>query len=84
MLISDVLLSCNILNNDVIHIMKSIYILMGFFLGLSSFINAQENKESMFDFSSNIKTKNKEKLNESPYAMFGDTTIVLKRSMKEI
>lgn len=83
MLISDVLLSCNILNNDVIYIMKSIYILMGFFLGLSSFINAQENnaqenKESMFDFSSNIKTKNKEKLNESPYAMFGDTTIILK------
>lgn len=58
--------------------MKSIYILIGFFLVLSNLINAQENKESMFDFISNIETKKKEKLSDSPYAIFGDNTTVLK------
>lgn len=32
----------------------------------------------MFDFTSNVETKKKEKLNDSPYAIFGDNTTVLK------
>lgn len=42
-------------------------------------INAQENvNESVFDFTSKVEIKKKEKLNESPYAIFGDNTPVLR------
>ncbi len=45
----------------------------------TSYLNAQENMdESIFDFTSTIQTKKKEKLNDSPYAVFGDNTTVLK------
>lgn len=59
--------------------MKNTIILLGFLICAVSYVNAQENiDESMFDFTSKTKMKKKEKLNDSPYAMFGDNTTVLK------
>lgn len=59
--------------------MKNTIILLGFLICAVSYANAQQNNdESMFDFTSKTKMKKKEKLNDSPYAMFGDNTIVLK------
>lgn len=59
--------------------MKNTIILLSLLICSASYINAQETTdESMFDFTSKAKVKKKEKLNDSPYAMFGDNTTVLK------
>jgi RHS repeat-associated protein len=59
--------------------MKNTIILLSFLIYSASYINAQDTiSESMFDFTSKAKVKKKEKLNDSPYAMFGDNTTVLK------
>jgi hypothetical protein len=59
--------------------MKNTIIFLGFLICATYYINAQENiDESVFDFSSKTKIQKKDKLTDSPYAIFGDNTTVLK------
>lgn len=56
--------------------MKTIFLLLSILICTLPYINAQET--SVFDFNSTIETKKRDKLSESPYALFGDNTAVLK------
>jgi len=62
--------------------MKNIIILLSFLICSTTQIEAQDahefNDGAIFDFTSEAKIKRKEKLNDSPYALFGDNTTVLK------
>lgn len=55
--------------------MKNIILTIGCLLIFSPLSHAQDN--SVFDFESQIEVRKKEKLVQSPYAMFGDNTAVL-------
>jgi len=58
--------------------MKNILLILGFTC-IITYIQAQEIEDYIFfDYVSSMEIKKNEKINESPYAMFGDNTTVLK------
>lgn len=65
--------------------MKHILLILSLIIISFITIKAQESDQnrSSFDYSSTIEVKKKAKLNDSPYAIFGDNTAVLKTNLEE-
>jgi len=59
--------------------MKNILLILGLSICSTAYIQSQTTvNEEIFDYTASIEVKKKEKLNDSPYSMFGDNTTVLK------